>query len=88
MIIHVGTNNAMTHTPKEIFEKLISLKYQIEGILPKCEIIISKLIMRKDEPKAAKYKEELNCLIKSANILILWKIVISKENILVSVVYI
>ena len=54
VIIHVGTNNAMTDTPKEIFEKLISLKHQIESILPKCEVTISNLIMRTDEPKAAK----------------------------------
>ena len=26
VIIHIGTNNAMTNTPKEIFRKLISLK--------------------------------------------------------------
>ena len=31
VIIHVDTNNAMTDTPKEIFEKLISLKHQIES---------------------------------------------------------
>ena len=41
VISHVGTNNAMTDTTKEIFEKLISLKRQIESILPKCEVTIS-----------------------------------------------
>ena len=51
VIIHVGTNNAMTDTPKEIFEKLISLKHQIESILPKYEVTSSNLIMRTDEPK-------------------------------------
>ena len=66
--IHAVTNNAMTDTPKEIFEKLISLKHQIESILPKCEVTISNLIMRIDEPKAAKINEEINSLIKSANI--------------------
>ena len=35
VIIHVGTNNAVTNTPKEIFEKLTSLKHQIESTLPK-----------------------------------------------------
>ena len=68
MIIHVGTNNAMTDTPKEIFEKLISLKHQIESTLPKCEVIISNLIMRMDKPKPAKMNGEVNRLIKSANI--------------------
>ena len=56
----------MTDTPKEIFEKLTSLKHQIESILPKCEVTISNLIMRKDESKAA--NEEVNRLIKSVDI--------------------
>ena len=60
VIINVGTDNAMTDTPEEILEKLISLKHQIESILPKCEVTISKLIMRTDEPKAAKINEEVN----------------------------
>ena len=68
VIIHVGTNNAMTDTRKEIFEKLISLKHQIESILPKCEATISNLIMRTDEPKASKINEEVNSFIKSASI--------------------
>ena len=53
----------MTDTHKEILEKLISLKHQIENILPKCEVTISNLIMRTDEPKAAKINE-VCCLIK------------------------
>ena len=61
----------MTDTPKEIFEKLISLKHQIESILPKCEVTISNLIMRTDEPKAAKINEEVNHLIKSTDIIFL-----------------
>ena len=68
MIIHAGTNNAMTDTPKEIFGKLILLKHQIESVLPKCEATISNLIMRMDEPKAVKINEEVNHLIKLANI--------------------
>ena len=63
VIIHVDTNNTMTDTHKEILEKLISLKHQIENILPKCEVTISNLIMRMDEPKAAKINE-VCCLIK------------------------
>ena len=58
----------MTDTSKEIFEKLISFKHQIKSILPKCGITVSDLIMRTDELKAAKINEEVNRLIKSANI--------------------
>ena len=68
VIIHVGTNNAITGTSKETFEKLISLKYQIESILPKFEVTISNLILRTDEPKASKTNEEVNRLIKLVNI--------------------
>ena len=68
MIIHVGTNNAITDTPKEILEKLISLKHQIESILPKCEVNISSLIMRTDELKAVKINKEVNRSKKSTNI--------------------
>ena len=46
----------------------LSLKYQIESILPKCEVTISNLIMRTNEPEAAKNNEEVNWLINSANI--------------------
>ena len=53
----------MTDTYKEIFEKLISLKHQIENIQPKYEVTISNLIIRTDEPKAAKINE-VSCLIK------------------------
>ena len=59
----------------------LSLKHQIESILPKCEVTISNLIMRTNEPKASKINEEVNRLIKSANINFV-------ENSLVSVVYI
>ena len=58
VIIHVGTNNAFTNIHKEIFEKLILLKHQIESTLPKCEVTISNLIMRMDELKATKTNEK------------------------------
>ena len=68
VIIYICTNNAMTDTPKEIFQKLISLKHQMESILPKSEDTIINLILRMDEPKVAKTNEEVNRLIKSVNI--------------------
>ena len=67
VIIHVGTNNAMTDTLKEIFEKLISLRLPLYHVRLPCEVTISNLIMRTDEPKAAKINEEVNRSIKLAN---------------------
>ena len=46
----------------------LSLKYQIESILPKCEVTISNLIMRTNEPKVSKINEEVNSFMMSANI--------------------
>ena len=63
VIIHAGTNNATTNTPQTIVDKLITLKRNIEGSLPKCCTIISKLIVRTDNTKA-------NTTIRNTNILI------------------
>ena len=46
----------------------LSLKHQIESILPKCEVTISNLIMRTNEPKASKINEEVNSFMMSTNI--------------------
>ena len=52
VIIHADTNNATTDTPQMIVDKLITLNRNIEGSLPKCSVIISKLIVRTDNTKA------------------------------------
>ena len=64
VIIHVGTNNATTDTPKMIVEKLITLKQNIEGSLPKNRVIISNLIARTDNTKANSIIRRTNRLIK------------------------
>ena len=46
VIIHAGTNNATTDTPKMIVDKLSTLKQNTEGSLPKYRVIISNLINR------------------------------------------
>ena len=51
IIIHTGTNNATTDTIKMIVDKLITLKQNTEGSLPKCYVIISKLLVRTDKTK-------------------------------------
>ena len=45
-------NNATTNTPQMIVDKLISLKQNIEGPLPKSRVIVSKLIVRTNNTKA------------------------------------
>ena len=61
---HAGTNNATTDTPQMIVDKLITLKQNIEGSLPKNRVIISNLIARTDNTKANSIIRRTNRLIK------------------------
>ena len=68
VIIHAGTNNATTDTPQMIVDKLITLKQNIEGSLPKNRVIISNLIARTDNTKANSTIRKTNRLIKELQI--------------------
>ena len=68
VIIHAVTNNAKTDTPQMIVDKLITLKQNIEGSLPKYRVIISKLIVRTDNTKANTTIRKTNRLIKELQI--------------------
>ena len=68
VIIHAGTNNATTDTPQMIVDKLITLKQNIEGSLPKYRVIISKLIVRTDNTKANTTIRKTNRLTKDLQI--------------------
>ena len=68
VIIHAGTNNATTDTPQMIVDKLITLKQNIEGSLPKYRVIISNLIVRTDNTKANSTIRKTNRLIKELQI--------------------
>ena len=66
--IHAGTNNAITNTPQMTVDKLITSKRNIDGSLPKCRIIISKLIVKTDNTKANISIRKTNRLIKELQI--------------------
>ena len=68
VIIHAGTNNATTDTPQMVADKLITLKQNIEGSLPKNRVIISNLIARTDNTKANSTIRKTNRLIKELQI--------------------
>ena len=68
VIIHAGTNNATTDTPQMIVDKLITLKQNIEGSLPKYRNIISNLIVGTDNTKANSTIRKTNRLIKELQI--------------------
>ena len=69
VIIHTGTYNTTTDTKQMIVDKLITFKRNIEGLLQKCRIIISKLILRTDSTKANTTVQNTNRLIKELQIL-------------------
>ena len=63
-----------------IVDKLITLKQNIEGSLPKCHVIISKLIVRTDNTKANTTVQNTNRLIKKLQIQALYNSNISEKH--------
>ena len=60
IILHVGTNNAVTENSTQIMSKLSKLKYFITSILPNCKVVFSQLINRFDDAKAQLTVKETN----------------------------
>ena len=60
IIIHVGTNDAVSKTSRQILDDLLQLKNEILKTLPNCNVIISKPTMRVDNGKAALTLKHLN----------------------------
>lgn len=52
VILHIGTNDIPTSTPKNVSDKLLSLKSFIKQTLPQAENRISNLIKSNDNGKA------------------------------------
>ena len=53
IILHVGTNNSMNETSRDILIEILSLKNFIEKLCPTCEVIVSNLIYRSDNGNAS-----------------------------------
>ena len=60
IIIHVGTNDAVSKTSRQILDDLLQLKNEILKTLPNCNVIISKPTMKVDNGKAALTLKHLN----------------------------
>ena len=71
VLLHVGTNNAVSDSPEDIFSKLIPLVDSISRSLPKCNVFISNLIKRIDNRKTNGVCEKVNTMLKGSNYLIL-----------------
>ena len=53
IILHIGTNDAVSNTSRKILDKILKLKTYIQKELPKCQITISTPIKRHDHGKAS-----------------------------------
>ena len=53
IIFHIGTNDAVNNTSREILDKILKLKTYIQKELPKCQITVSTPIKRHDHGKSS-----------------------------------
>ena len=51
IILHIGTNNTLDNTSREILDNILKLKTYMQNELPKCKITISTSIKRHDQGK-------------------------------------
>ena len=52
MIIHIGTNEAPSSTPREIQDNSLKLKSLVNEKLPQCKVWLSNPTLRTDNGKA------------------------------------
>ena len=60
LILHIGTNDAVNRTSREILDDILQLKNTITKELPRCKVILSRPTIRKDNGKAALTLKHLN----------------------------
>ena len=71
IIIHAGTNNAISDNSSYIFRKLVELKNFVLSLLPHCTVIFSGLIDRYDVGKAQLTVQRTNDLLASSDLKII-----------------
>ena len=60
LILHIGTNDAVSKTSDQILDEILDLKKHVENVVPDINVIISKLIIRSDNPKANSISGNVN----------------------------
>ena len=60
IILHVGTNNSVSRTSREIFDDLLQLKSVITKVIPKCQVIYWHSTLRVDNDKTSLTLKLLN----------------------------
>ena len=66
--LHVGTNNSVNETSRDILNEILSLKNFNEKLCPTCKVIVSNLIYRSDNGKASPTVKKLNDHLDALNI--------------------
>ena len=69
VVLQIGTNDSTTNSAQDIFNNIMSLKKDIESMLPNGKVVISKLIKRKDNSDANQINEEVDQLINVENVI-------------------
>ena len=78
--IHIGTNDALNLPPKEILDKILELKKNIEEINKDCKVIISTPTYRFDNRKAGNTVNELTNMRINLNVPIADNMNISRKH--------
>ena len=63
LIVHIGTNNVRSDTPKQVTEKLIQLHRHVKSIAPETKLVLSNIIRRHDYQNLGKKITEINSLL-------------------------
>ena len=67
IIMHIGTNDSVLKSAKDIYDEIMRLKAHIEEVLPGTQVYLSCPIMRTDIAKANHVLRELDSKIKRFN---------------------
>ena len=68
IILHIGTNNSVNETSRDILNGILSLTNFIEKLCPTCKDIVSNIIYRLDTGKASLTVKNVNCHLDALNI--------------------
>ena len=68
ILLHIGTNSCQNEKSRVVLNKILSLKHYIETVLPECKVIISKIIVRTDDPITQLIANNVNIYLESLDI--------------------
>ena len=68
IILHIGTNNSVNKTSRDILNGILFLKSYIEKLRPKCNVVVSNIIYWSDNGKDSLTVKNLNDHLDALNI--------------------